>query len=59
MTTVDEAARLEAIDSYDVITSPPASELQGIVRLAFGCEVGEVRHVLEERPVGFESRDVA
>ena len=34
MTIVDEAARLEAISSYDVIDSPPASELQGLVRLA-------------------------
>ncbi len=51
MTTVDEAARLEAIDSYDVITSPPASELQGLVRLAaMLCEVSKaVINIIDDR----------
>lgn len=34
MTTVDDATRVEAIATYDLLASPPRSELQGLVRLA-------------------------
>jgi signal transduction histidine kinase len=51
MTIVDEAARLEAISSYDVIDSPPASELQGLVRLAaMLCGVSKaVIYIIDDR----------
>jgi len=51
MAIVDEAARLEAITSYDVIASPPASELQGLVRLAaMLCGVSKsVINIIDDR----------
>jgi signal transduction histidine kinase len=34
MTTVEDVTRVEAISHYDLIDSPPRSELEGLVRLA-------------------------
>lgn len=51
MTIVDEAARIEAISGYDVIACPPASELQGLVRLAaMLCGVSKaVINIIDDR----------